>query len=194
MQETAFIGLGDLVVIFGAGPLGILNAKLARARGAGPIILVEKNKIRLQAGAKYFDHSVDALEDNVIDRILEISGGRGVNTVIPCCPEPKVFTEGLLVLAKRGRLCFFSGLLRGAHSPQIDINLIHYKELAVYGAYGCSTLHNKMALELIADGLVNVRDMVTLAVPLKEVLSGIQLVAGSKETKIVVDCLYNTCL
>ncbi len=187
MQETASVGLGDLVVIFGAGPLGILNAKLARARGAGPIILVEKSKIRLEAVAKYFDYSVDALEENVINRILEISGGRSANAVIPCCPDPEAFIDGLLVLAKRGRFCFFSGLLIDSHSPQIDINLMHYKELAVYGAYGCSTSHNKMALELIADGLVNVRDMVTLAVPLKEILNGIELVAGSKETKIVVD-------
>ncbi|PKM82144.1 MAG: alcohol dehydrogenase [Firmicutes bacterium HGW-Firmicutes-14] len=192
MQETASIGLGDLVVIFGAGPLGILNAKLARVRGAGPIILVEKSKIRLASVTKYFDYSVDALEDNVIDRIQEISGGRGVNAVVPCCPEPKAFVEGLLVLAKRGRLCFFSGVLIDSPSPPIDINLIHYKELSVYGAYGCSTSHNKMALELIADGSINVRDMVTLTVPLKEVLSGIELVAGSKETKIVVDMSLST--
>lgn len=187
MQETARVGLGDVVVIFGAGPLGILNARLARARGAGPVILVEINEERLApASGLDFDFCVDAMTASPVYKIMEMTGGRGANVVIPCCPSPDTFGYGLEMLAKKGRFGFFSGLLQEHQAPAPDLNMIHYKELSVFGAYGCSSRHNRTALALLGSGTIKVKDMITRTIELDEVLSGLENVASMKEIKIVM--------
>lgn len=187
MQEAVRVGLGDTVVIFGAGPLGILNAKLAKARGAGEIILIEINEARLDAAAKKeFDRCVNGLRDDPVKQVLEITGGSGADVVIPCCPSPAAFCDGLAMLAKRGRFGFFSGLLIDSQPFSVEYNLIHYRELSVHGAYGCSAEHNRTAMELLENGVIKVKDMITRSIPLDEVLSGLKMVADMQETKIVI--------
>ncbi len=187
MQETARVGLGDVVVIFGAGPLGILNARLARARGAGSVILVEINEERLASATnRDFDYCVDALAASPVNKIMEMTSGRGADVVIPCCPSPETIGYGLTMLAKRGRFGFFSGLLQGSQTPAPDLNMIHYKELSVCGAYGCSAQHNRTALALLASGAIKVKDMITRTIGLDELLSGLEMVAAMKEIKIVM--------
>jgi len=187
MQETAGIRESDSVVIFGAGPLGILNAKLARQRGAGRIILVEKKKSRIDAVKGVFDDSINSKEEDVARKIQEMTDGNGVDAAIPSCPDPQAFADSLSVLAKKGRLCFFSGLVTDTPVHAIDLNLIHYKELAVFGAYGCSSRHNRIALELMATGMIRVQDMTTRILPLTALVKGIEMVANRKETNIIID-------
>jgi L-iditol 2-dehydrogenase len=191
MQETAGIQLGDAVVIFGAGPLGILNAKLARKRGAGRIILIEKRGARIEAAKEDFDNWINSDQEDVIDIIKTLTEGSGVDAAIPCCPDPQAMADSLVLLRKKGRLCFFSGLTMGERLPILDLNLIHYKELAVFGAYGCSSRHNRIALELLASGMIQVQDMTTRILPLSELVRGIEMVAEREDTNLIIDLSIN---
>lgn len=191
MQETAGIRHGDKVVIFGSGPLGILNAKLARKRGARQIILIEKQEARIDAAKRDFDVWINAEEEDTLSRIMDLTEGKGADAAIPCCPDPNAFADSLAVLGKKGRLCFFSGLVMDeGHSWKIahDINLIHYKELALYGAYGCSSNHNRTALDLLASRLIRVDDMTTRILPLTEVVQGIEMVSKREDdTNLIIE-------
>ena len=51
-QELAGVGAGDVVAVFGAGPIGCLHVRLARSRGAARIIMIEVNRERLAAGRR----------------------------------------------------------------------------------------------------------------------------------------------
>ncbi|MFZ5974045.1 MAG: alcohol dehydrogenase catalytic domain-containing protein [Bacillota bacterium] len=187
MQETAGIGQGDTVVIFGAGPLGILSAKLARQRRAARIILVEKKKARIEAATDTFDSFINSGQEDAVSTIHALTNGKGADAAIPCCPDPQAFADSLSVLAKRGRLCFFSGLAADLPVPMPVLNLIHYKELAVFGAYGCSSLHNRTALNLLASGNIQVKDMTTRILPLTSLVQGLEMAASRKETNIIID-------
>ncbi|MGI6235603.1 MAG: zinc-dependent dehydrogenase [Christensenellales bacterium] len=187
MQEAAQIQLGDVVVIFGGGPLGILNAKLARYKGAGSIILVEKRAARIEAAQKEFDHCINMTEEDVVGGIEIFTEGKGADVAIPCCPDPRAVADSLGVLKKKGRFGFFSGLVMGKDTVFIDWNLIHYKELAVFGAYGCSTNHNRTALELLSSGMIQVRDMSTRILPFEELVQGLEMVAKRDDTNLIID-------
>lgn len=188
MQEAMRVGSGDSVVIFGAGPLGILQAKLARVRGAGPLILVEINGPRLERAEweSPFDYCVNPRKTYPLSKILDITDGRGVDVVIPCCPDPGVMGSGLAMLAKRGRFGLFSGLIGNSESIHEDLNLIHYRELSLYGAYGCSSRHNKTAMNLMCSGAIKVKEMITRNIPLDDIWSGLETVKAMEEIKVVV--------
>lgn len=187
MQETIGVGSGDSVVIFGAGPLGFLNTKLARSRGAGPIILVEVNEERLSRAKGEFDYCINSDKKNPRAIVEDVTGGRGAEVAISCCPEPDVIRTGLSVLAKRGRFGFFSGLVGDSAIGTGDLNLIHYRELSVHGAYGCSSRHNRLALKLLADGAVMVKDMITREIKLEDVLEGLEAVKAMQEISIIIN-------
>lgn len=186
MQDSLQVGSGDTVVIFGAGPLGLLNAKLARVRGAGTLILVETNETRLNQARNVFDYSINPLVTPHLAKVMDITGGTGADVVIPCCPDPETIGDGLGILSKRGRFGFFSGLINQPENLHTNLNLIHYKELSVYGAYGCSSRHNQTAMNLLASGAIKVKTMITRTLPLEEALSGLKMVRALQETKIVL--------
>ena len=188
MQNAVRVGLNDVVVIFGAGPLGILNAKLARARGAGIIILIEINENRLAtASDREFDFCINGVTEDPVKKVMEITKGTGVDVVIPCCPSAETFGKGISMLAKKGRFGFFSGLIMNSSPLQADLNLIHYKELEVHGAYGCSADHNRTAMELLTAGRIGVRDMITRTIALEDVPAGLDMIVNMKEIKIVIN-------
>lgn len=188
MQESIGIGPEDTLVIFGAGPLGILNAKLARMLGASKIILIETNKHRLTRASNFeFNHLINSLQQDPVSAVLELTKGMGADAVIPCCPGSEAFMQGISMLGKRGRFGFFSGLTEESPRMLTDFNLVHYKELIVSGAYGCSIQHNKEALRLLACQKISVRNIITRAVTLKEIEASLKLVAAMEELKIVIN-------
>jgi len=179
---------GDTVVIYGAGPLGILNARLCRAMGAAIIILMEINNERLlTTSPSDFDYCINPLTTNAETAVMEITRGKGADIVIPCCPGQEAMSSGLKMLSRRGRFGFFSGLIQDSQAGEVDINLIHYKELSVYGAYGCSAEHNRTALNLLSSGKIEVKDLITRIISLDEVLSGIKMVAEMEGIKTVIN-------
>ncbi|MDD2234788.1 MAG: zinc-dependent dehydrogenase [Desulfitobacteriaceae bacterium] len=187
MQDSLGISKEDQLLIIGAGPLGILNAKLAKARGVKRIILVEEKQKRLKRALNYeFDYVIDSNKLNVPKEISNLTKGMGIDAVIPCCPGIKPFTQGINLLSKRGRLGFFSGLM-GNDSLGADLNLIHYKELFVSGAYGCSSGHNREALSLMSKDKIMVRDMITKRISLAEVLAGLEMVRNQTEISVIIE-------
>ncbi|MEW5920192.1 MAG: zinc-dependent dehydrogenase [Bacillota bacterium] len=186
MQESLGITCGEAVLVVGGGRLGILTAKLARLRGAGKVILLEQNAKRRALAAQHeIDYCLNPADSGVWEEILKITGGRGVDVAIPCCPGPAAVNISLQLLAKRGRFGFFSGLMH-EEALTVDLNLIHYKEITAIGGYGCSLEHNRKALRLLGSGVVKVKEMITREIMLQEVEEGIYMVKDLAELSVVV--------
>jgi L-iditol 2-dehydrogenase len=187
-QELARVGLGDRVAIFGAGPQGWLHVQTARLRGAARIILVENNPVRLktlaQAGA---DLVIDAGQEDTVALINAITDGQGVEVVIPACGSLAALDWGLAVLARRGRLCLYSGLSKEEEIFPINLNRLHYLEASLIGAYGCTSRQNALAVELMAQGRIRVEQLISHRLPLDRVAEGIELVVSRQGLKVVVE-------
>ena len=188
MQEMLKIQPKDTVVIFGGGRLGILNAKLAKLQAASRVILIEVDDRRLALAKQYeFDHIIDLRKVDVLKTVLELTDGIGADIVIPCCPGYDAMNLSINLLAKKGKLGFFSGLVAEDNNNHLDLNLIHYKEIIMYGSYGCAMRHTKAAIELIAKGDIQVKDMITKIISLDELEEGIKKVKNLEELSILVN-------
>ncbi|UNC93950.1 alcohol dehydrogenase catalytic domain-containing protein [Candidatus Contubernalis alkalaceticus] len=189
MQQSLGVQSPDTVLVVGGGRLGILNAKLARLRGAQKIILLEQDLGRLVGAANYeFDYCINPLKTSAEKEIRMLTNGMGVDVAIPCCPGPEAVSISLNVMAKRGRFGFFSGLITEDFS-RIDFNLIHYREITAVGAYGCSLEHSRQALQLLGEGAIQVNDMISGILPLEEVEQGICRVKELKGLSLVINFL-----
>jgi L-iditol 2-dehydrogenase len=188
-QELAGVGEGDDVVVVGAGPIGCLHVRLAMARGARRVFLVELNRSRLDMSAEkvHPDAAICGAEVNAVDEIHKLTDGRGVDVVITAAASGAAQEEALQMAARSGRISFFGGLPKDRPTITLDSNLVHYRELTIVGANGSSPDHNKKALALIATGQVPVADLITHRLPLAELHDAIRLVSSGSAIKVTIE-------
>lgn len=188
-QELARVGEGDTVVVIGSGPIGCLHVRLARARGAARVILIDLNPDRLAAAAALVHPDLTVATDtqDPVAAVLDATGGRGADVVITAAASGRAQEQGLQMLARRGRLSLFGGLPKDAATISVDANLVHYRELTLVGVNGSTPDHNKRALDLIATGAVPVADLITHRLALEDVLEGIEIVARGDAIKVTIE-------
>ncbi len=187
-QELVRIEKGDDVVVIGSGPIGCLHVRLARARGAGRVVLVELSRERLDMAAALVqpDAAICAAEVDPVEAVLELTGGRGADVAITAAASGKAQEQAVRMMARQGRISFFGGLPKDDPVIALDSNLVHYRELMIVGANGSSPEHNKRALRLIADGDVPVADLITHRLPLEQALDGIGIVSRGEAIKVTI--------
>lgn len=188
-QELARVGDGDTVVVIGSGPIGCLHVRLARARGAARVILIDLNSDRLAEAAALVnpDLTIVSSETDPVEAVLEATAGRGADVVITAAASGAAQEQGLRLLARQGRLSLFGGLPKDAPTITVDANLVHYRELSIVGVNGSSPEHNKQALNLIASGAVPVADLITHRLPLDRVLDAIGIVGRGEAIKVTIE-------
>jgi L-iditol 2-dehydrogenase len=187
-QELARVGPGDDVVVIGTGPIGCLHARLARARGASSVTLVEQSAERLALAVErvHPDGAVLATDGDPVAAVRERTDGRGADVVLVAAASGAAQEQALHMLAPRGRVSLFAGLPKDAPTITLDANLVHYRELTVVGAAGSTPRHNSAALALIANDEVPVLDLITHRIPLERVHDAIAGVRSGTGIKYVI--------
>jgi L-iditol 2-dehydrogenase len=188
-QELVDTHEGDTVVVVGSGPIGCLHVRLARARGAASVLLVELSRERLDLAADLVkpDAAICSAEVDAVEAVLAATGGRGADVVITAAASGAAQEQALLMVAPRGRISFFGGLPKDRPTITLDSNVVHYKELTIVGANGSSPEHNRQALAHIADGSVPVADLITHRLPLDQVADGIDVVRSGTGIKVTIE-------
>lgn len=65
----------------------------------------------------------------------------------------------------------------GSRLPELlDHNLIHYKEIQIFGAYGCTSEQNREAVRLLSTGRINVKYLITHRIFLDELIESFEMV------------------
>lgn len=183
--ERAAIRPGDFVLVFGAGPIGILHLALARMAGAGKVMVSDPIDARLQA-VKALYPDVITLQGDVAEEIRRITGGHGCDVVITACPVPAVQTQALELAALEGRVIFFGGVPASKQPVPLDTNLIHYKQLLVSGTTRASLAQYRKTLGFIASGVLDVKPLVTARLPLSAIADGLAMAQRGEGIKTVI--------
>jgi L-iditol 2-dehydrogenase len=187
-QNALHMQPGEVVLVIGAGPIGVMHTKLARARGAGRVIVSEPIRERaaqiLRMGA---DRVVDPSSENLKAVVNEESQGRGADAVIVAAPVHAAQESALDLAAISGRINYFGGLPKDRPTINFDSNLVHYKELVVTATTACSTADCWQATQIINSGLVDLSDVVSQRFPLKDAVAAFAAAEDRKSLKIVLE-------
>ncbi len=160
----------DFVLILGGGPIGAMHALLAQLKGAEKVIIAEKlpERIRLlkkNTEAIVFDPACEPLPD-----ILKAeTAGQGVDAIFSATPEMPIDEDLLRLLSPGGRACVFSGPLAGQGHKEMDLCRMHYREIALSGSYGCTSLQNSQAVRILLSRRIRADWLITWRAPLSEI-------------------------
>jgi len=186
-QDRAQVGIGDSVVIIGAGPVGCFHTQIARLRGALKVILMDVLSHRLKLAERFTpDVVINSSQQGYLDEVIQETEEHGADVVIVACSSIKAQQDSLKIARNGGRVIFFGGLPPGKSSSSLDVNLLHYKNLQVLGAYGFSPEHHRLSLELMSKGKIDAKKYITHVVSLKNIIEGIKAVKEGKALKVVV--------
>lgn len=104
-SESAGVKLGDSVAVFAAGPIGLAAMAGAKLRGAGMIIAIDANQERLECSLRLgATHLINIQEQDPLNRIAQLTGGRGVDVAIEALGTQETFENALRSLRAGGTL------------------------------------------------------------------------------------------
>ena len=189
-QEQLGIEEGDFTVVFGAGPIGCMHIRIARGVhkvAKVPLVDINAERLQMSADAVQPDYIINSAQEDVVAKVMELTGGRGADVVITATPANITQEQAIAMAARQGRISFFGGLPKTNPTISCDSNLVHYRQLHLHGANGSAPRHHKAALEYVSTGQIPVKDLITRHIPLSEVLSAFDIVARGEAIKVTVE-------
>jgi len=158
---------GDLAVVAGPGPIGLLTMQVVRSAGVKVAVLgtdVDEQRLRaaVDLGA---DYTINVQREDAVELVMELTGGFGADLVFECSGAGPAAQQLLRLVRNQGQYAQV-GLFGKPISW--DQDQICYKELTVTGSNASVPSAWPRALKLMAEGKVKTRPLVTAAFPLKE--------------------------
>lgn len=158
------INAGQTVLVIGAGPIGLIMLQLAKLRGAAQIIVSEpteqKRELALKLGA---DKAVDPTQEDLSNALAAYSN---IDCVIECVGSARTMSQAV-ALAGRGATVMFFGLT----PPETEIAIKPYevfaKELHLTASF-INPYTFTRAISLLAEKKINVEDIISVTLPLKD--------------------------
>jgi L-iditol 2-dehydrogenase len=188
--EMAEIRMGDTLVILGAGPIGCVQALMGRSRGAGKVLLGDvsagRRRLAEQVVGDVVDHVFDPGEDNGAAYVEEATGGHGAERVIVAAPAQPAQQAALRMAGPSGRVVYFAGLPKRNPTVDFNANEMHYKELAVVGAYGATPRQYRITLEWLGRHADRAGRIVTHVLPLERIAEGFAAIKSGEGLKVVI--------
>lgn len=176
---------GELAVVIGGGPIGMLVAMVARAAGAH-VILSEVNQTRLAFARELGFEAVSPIEVDLPALCRERSGDAGADIVFEVSGAKAAAASMTEVLAIRGRI-----VVVAIYPQPVELNLFQFfwKELKLCGARVYEPQDYEKALQLIAEKNLPLESMITRVEPLSSIQAAFDTLDTSPDAmKVLIDC------
>lgn len=185
--ERAQVKAGDFVLIGGAGPIGLLNAAVAKAVGA-TVAMSELSPLRRQKAkeAGVADYTFSPKEVNVVEEVRALTDGRGADVAIEATSVQVVLDTLMDALRPGGVLLIVS---IWGHKADFDMHKLVMKEIDMRGSIAYVNSHPK-TIELVEEGKINLAPFITGKISLDHLIDeGFETLIHHNETavKILVD-------
>ncbi|WP_191567420.1 zinc-binding dehydrogenase [Metabacillus idriensis] len=180
------INQGDLIVVIGPGPIGLLAAQVAKARGGKVIITgLTNDKIRLDKAKELgIDYAVNTQEENVKDLVNQLTDGYGADVVLECSGAVPGAKQGLDLLHKKGQYAQV-GLFAKSEIP-FDLEKVIQKEIRVVGSRSQNSADWEPSLALMNEGKVNAKALVTHEFSITQWNEAYQAIKSGEAIKVLL--------
>lgn len=153
------VKLGDTVVVFGSGCIGLVSMLASKARGASKVIVVDIIEKRLAFAKKLGATDViNAMEEDVISRVAELTDGKGAHVVIETAGAPITVQQTASVVRKAGTVVLVGMTVKPETS--YDFMKLMGKEGTLKTIFRYRNLY-PVAINAISSGTIDVKSIVT---------------------------------
>lgn len=157
--ERGNVQLGDVVVVTGDGPIGLLMLQVAKLKNPKLLILSGHHDDRLRVGKELgADVIINSAKEDIVENVSELTDERGCDIVLEATGHPSAVEQAVQILRKRGRLMVFGVF---AEKVCIDFSIISdIKELEIVGGH-LGPYTYPTAIRLLQNGYIEAEKIVT---------------------------------
>jgi L-iditol 2-dehydrogenase len=185
-QRLAGVQKDDVLLVIGSGVSGILHMQLAKRNGLKQVMVADINRYRLELAEKFgADCTIDA-KDNLPEKLRKANGGRLADKVVVCTGATQAALTALDCVDKGGTILFFAVPEPSVRIP-IPINQFWRNEITLKTSYGAAPTDLEESLTILAEGKLNIEDMITHKLSLLQAAEGFRLMAeAGKSLKVII--------
>jgi len=166
------IDLGDHVLIFGCGPIGLILMQLCNNSGAATLTLVDLVEEKLDLAKKLGATNALLAGYDLPAKLRELHP-EGFQVVIDATGSPSVVQDMFNYVRDRGRLLFF-GVCPSEAKVEISPYDVYKRELKIYGTF--ALLHTaSAAIEMIREKKINAEILVSHRFPLEDFMTALNM-------------------
>ena len=186
-QRLAQLQPGQSALILGSGISGLLHLLLARALGAGRIIMTDINEERLKIAREFGADSVINANEDVPSNLRRVNENRLADIVIVCASPISVFNQALQSVERSGTILCFAPTEPGA-TMAVPVNDFWRKNIKIIHSYGASPQDLAMAIDLLRTKKILVNKLITHRLKLSEIGLGFKLMLEARDSiKIIIE-------
>jgi L-iditol 2-dehydrogenase len=184
--ERAQIKLGDVVVVIGAGFIGLLMVQLALLRGAATVIVSEPAAQKRETARRLGAHRlVDPEREDLAQVVRDLTQEAGADAVIECVGGQATAQEAVGLAGPGARVVLF-GVAPEADRVAVSPYDLYRREITITGSF-VNPFTQAAALALLQSGRVKVAELITHRLPLDELARAFALIESREATKIVIE-------
>jgi len=184
VQELTGIDAGDIVLITGAGTMGLFSVQYVKANGGIAIITgLEKDQKRLELARNLgADVTVDISTEDLDDIVMDMTGAAGVDVALECSGSESAANQCLKLLRRQGK---YTQIGIFGHPVSFDLDRVLYGEIKVVGSFSQKFTAWKEAIKLFSQGKIVAKPLVTDILPLEKWEEGFQRCFDGRAVKVV---------
>jgi L-iditol 2-dehydrogenase len=183
----AGIALGDTVLVVGAGFVGLVAVQIAKLFGAGRIMVTDSVEVKLKKAEDLgADVVIDRGKEEISARVRGENEGRKADIVLNTAPTIEAVSDSITLAERGGTVIQFGGT-----SPSETVSINPYEmlvsDITYLGTYSSSHLDTRMTAQLIAQGRIDLRSLITDVFPLDQLNAAMERKRRSPESfKVVI--------
>jgi len=183
--ETAALESGEVVVVYGQGPIGLLFTQAALLEGAqvvGLDFLESRLSLAREFGAEI---ALNPERENVRAAVASLTDGRGADLAVVAAADSRAIEDAQNIIRRGGRVLLFAQTVPGEMIP-VDASRICVEEKRLIGSYSASVELQEKAAHLIFTKKVKVASLVSHRFALELLPEGIHLASNPSDQSLKV--------
>ncbi len=182
--EALRLRQGETVLSIGQGPIGIILSVLARQAGA-TLITSDLYPERLRIGSSFgLDLTIDASQQNVVDRVRELTEGRGADAVILAVGGNSLIRTAMDAARPGGRVLLFAQTQHG--EALIDPAAVCVDEKTLVGSYSASVDLQEQSVAFVMNRVMDLERLVSHRFPLPQSPQALDLAAHPQPSSMKI--------
>ena len=184
IDEAGGYIVGETIAVLGPGPIGLTAVQICKALGAEKVILTGTREERLQLGKELgADHVVNTKKENAVERVLELTNGKGVDLVLEAAGGNDSLQQAIEMTRKGGRISIIAFYKEPITA---DISMAVRSRINLYTTRGEGRLNVHRALSLMAQGKLDGKSLITHTFPLEDIKVAIDTFVERRDGAIKV--------
>lgn len=176
---------GDNVVVIGAGPIGILTALVAKAKGA-KVIVSEVSKARLALVSELGLAGINPMETDVVQYVFDQTNGVGADIIFDAAGVQPAIDTAPQLTHPRSKIVIVAAYQKPVSFPMRDL---YMKEVSLLTSRCYTKDDMQEAIDLVAAGVIDCDKVISKVVHLSQAQEAFELaVKGEGVCKVILDC------